>query len=203
MCLSNQVFFFASHVTPDNDRCQNFDRQRNEIRPDQGSLTGGNDERMSFSWIFRLPDGFQPSNSFTHIFQLKAVGGNDTQPLITFTPRLGSPNIMEIIYINSAHTTTRLQTANLAPFLNTWIKARVYVTYGVAAVGRFSCTLSLHNGGTTLMSYSGNIQMWRSGANYYRGKWGIYRSLANSAQLRDEIVRFDNICIAKNDPECT
>lgn len=191
-----------SHVNPDNDRCRNFDRQRNEIRPDEGDLTGGNNERMSFSWIFRLPEGFQPSNSFTHIFQLKAVGGNDTQPLFTFTPRRGTPNIMEAIYINSAHTTTRLQTADLTPFINTWIKARVYVTYGVAAVGRFSFTLSVNNG-RTLMSYSGNIQMWRSDARYYRGKWGIYRSLNNSAQLRDETVRFDNICIAKGDPECT
>lgn len=54
------------------------------------------------------------------------------------------------------------------------------------------------------MEYSNsNLQMWRSGATYYRGKWGIYRSLNNLDQLRDEIVRFDNICIAKGQPECT
>lgn len=142
---------------------------------------------MSFSWVFKLPAGFQPSDSFTHIFQLKAVGGSDIQPIITFTPRRGSPNIMEIIYINSAEKTTRLQTAYLAPFLNTWIKAKVNVTFGLGTVGRFSCTLSINNG-RQLMSYSGNIQMWRSGANYYRGKWGIYRSLANKGQLRDEML---------------
>jgi hypothetical protein len=40
-------------------------------------LTGGNGDKMSFSWVFKLPDGFQPSDSFTHVFQIKAVGGKN------------------------------------------------------------------------------------------------------------------------------
>src|SRR3954451_5262313 len=30
--LGKNVFIFHIHVTPDNDRCTNFDRQRNEIK---------------------------------------------------------------------------------------------------------------------------------------------------------------------------
>jgi hypothetical protein len=111
---------------------------------------------------------------------------------------------MELIYINSAGTTTKPQIVNLAPFLGKWIKAKVYVTYGVLAEGTFSCTLSDNTTGAVLLTYTNNsMQMWRSGATYYRGKWGIYRSLNNQAQLRDETVRFDNICIGKGEPQCT
>src|SRR5882724_2140985 len=35
--LGKPVFVFNIHVTPDNDRCTNFDRQRLEIKTDGGS----------------------------------------------------------------------------------------------------------------------------------------------------------------------
>ena len=35
-----------------------------------------------------------------------------------------------------------------------------------------------------------------------RPKWGIYRSLDNAQQLRDEQVRFNNFCIAKGADDC-
>lgn len=36
--LNTYVFDFSIHVTPDNDRCINFDRQRNEIKTNSNSL---------------------------------------------------------------------------------------------------------------------------------------------------------------------
>lgn len=54
-----------------------------------------------------------------------------------------------------------------------------------------------------LMSYTNNnIEMWRAGNEFLRPKWGIYRSLNNRVNLRDEFVYFNNICLAKNDPMC-
>jgi hypothetical protein len=44
--------------------------------------------------------------------------------------------------------------------------------------------------------------MWRVGTTIVRPKWGIYRSLANAQQLRDEQVRFDNFCLAKGTDDC-
>jgi hypothetical protein len=204
--LNKQVFFFHAHRDTDNDRCQNFDRQRTEIRPDQGALTAANGETMSFSWNFKLDAGFQPSTSFTHIFQLKAVSGDDGMPLITFTPRYNSGgNQMEVIHVNSAGTTTKVRTVPLAPFLGVWVKVVTSVTYGTAGNGHYSVNMSTLNGGQNLLSYTSgaNFQMWRSGATYYRPKWGIYRSLENKQQLRDEIVRFDNFCLAKGSAKCT
>jgi hypothetical protein len=39
--------------------------------------------------------------------------------------------------------------------------------------------------------------MWRSGTTFIRPKWGIYRSLNNQSQLRDELVRFDDFSLDK------
>lgn len=158
---------------------------------------------MSHSWIFKIPVGFQPSDSFTHLHQIKAVGGKDTEPIITFTARLQTAgNTLELIYINSAVKTTKLEVVSLAPFINTWIKVKESVTYGEQ--GKYSVAVSVFSTGAAIMNYSNStMEMWRSGAGYYRGKWGIYRSLHNRDQLRDEVVQFDNICIAKGQPECT
>jgi len=201
--LNRQVFFFHSHVNQDNDRCQTFDRQRNEVRPDQGGLTAGNGDTVSFSWIFKLDAGFQPSTAFTHIHQLKAQGGDDSMPLITFTPRyVASGSLMELIHVSSGGVTTKVRTAPLGPFLGQWVKVVETARYGSG--GSYSVEMRLNSNGQSLLSYSnGNIDMARSGVNYYRPKWGIYRSLNDRARLRDEIVRFNDICLAKGSARCT
>lgn len=84
---------FLSHVDIDNDRCRVFDRVRTEIKsyaPSPDHLKGFYGETVSYSWDFRLDSLFQPATSFTHLFQVKAVGGEDNQPFITITPRLTS-----------------------------------------------------------------------------------------------------------------
>lgn len=76
--LNANVFRFYLHTTPDNDRCTNFDRQRNEIKAyDQSpdNLLGIEDEIVVYKWKFKLNDGFQSSPNFTHLHQLKSVGG--------------------------------------------------------------------------------------------------------------------------------
>jgi hypothetical protein len=113
--LNQYVFEFYIHVTPDNDRCIAFDRQRVEIKtydasPD--SLKGVTGETVTYKWKFKLPVGFQPSTSFTHIHQIKAVGGNDGDPLFTLTPRKGSPNKLELIHDN----TTKVAMVDLSLF---------------------------------------------------------------------------------------
>ncbi|MEL6844650.1 MAG: fibronectin type III, partial [Bacteroidota bacterium] len=68
--LNKYVFLFHLHKTPDNDRCINFDRQRNEIKtydksPD--SLLGVIGEVVEYRWKFKLDANFQPSGSFSHL----------------------------------------------------------------------------------------------------------------------------------------
>jgi hypothetical protein len=202
--LGKSVFVFNIHVTPDNDRCSNFDRQRLEIKTDGGSpayVKGFLNDFVSYRWKFKLPEGFQPSPNFTHIHQIKAYDGDAGAPIITLTPRAGSPNLMQIIATDSNGQGATLLQTELAPFIGTWVEAFEQITY--SHTGTYSIEIKTLDGGKTLLSYrNDNIDMWRTGTTVSRPKWGIYRSLNSQSYLRDEQVRFDRFCIAKGSDVC-
>ena len=205
--LKKNVFEFYIHVTPDNDRCNGLtDRQRNEIKtygPSPENLKASLGETVTYRWKFKLEAGFKPSPSFTHIHQIKAGDGDDGSPLITITPRYGNPDQLEIIHTagSSATTLGKVKTVNLASFKGNWVEVIEKVKYGTN--GTFDITIKNVNDGALLLSYSNtNIDLWRTGTTFCRPKWGIYRSLNNTAYLRDEKVRFADFCIAEGDAVC-
>ena len=191
--LKENVFEFYSHVTPDNDRCINFDRQRIEIKTYESSpdnLKGTTGEMVTYKWKFKLPSGFQPSASFTHIHQIKAVGGTAGDPIFTLTPRKGSVNKLELIHDNK----NVLASVPLAYFENTWVEATEVLTVG--ASGTYSMNIKEVKTGKTILSFSSsNIMTIRPDNDFIRPKWGIYRSLKKSSELRDEAVRFADFAI--------
>lgn len=195
--LGINVFRFFMHTTPDNDRCINFDRQRNEIKSyDQSpdNLLGVEDEIVQYKWKFKLDAGFQVSPNFTHVHQLKSVGGSlESMPMYTITLRKGNPDRLELRYAET-DTQITLQQTDLAPFKGTWLEVAETITYGIS--GTYDLEIKKVDDGTILFNYSNNsIINWRSGADFVRPKWGIYRSLINVADLRDEEVLFANFSI--------
>lgn len=202
--LGKYAFVFSLHVTPDNDRCIGFDRQRNEIKtygPSPEYLKGSYGDTVTFRWRFRLDDGFQASPNFTHIHQIKPGDGDATQPIISLSPRVGSPDRMDVIHINSAGLRATIASTALAPFRGAWVEAYEVITY--ASEGSYAITLTNLADSTTLLSYrTDSIDLWRSGTTFVRPKWGIYRSLNSAGYLRDEDVRFDNFCLAKGGDDC-
>ena len=131
--LGIHVFRFFIHVSPDNDRCINFDRQRNEIKsydksPD--NLLGINGETVVYSWKFKIPAGFQVSPNFTHLHQLKSVGGSlASMPMYTLTARKGNPDRLELRYAETDTQVTLTQTP-LEPFRDTWVEVNERISYG-------------------------------------------------------------------------
>jgi len=195
--LGENVFRFHIHVTPDNDRCINFDRQRNEIKTydkSPNNLKGTPGEIVEYSWLFKLESGFKSSSNFTHIHQLKSVGGSlASMPMYTLTTRKSSPDRLELRYAETDTQVTLAQTP-LLPITGQWIEAIETVQYGTA--GSYSITLKAVSDSTTLFSYTNDsIINWRAGADFVRPKWGVYRSLINSQDLQDEQVRFTNFSI--------
>jgi len=197
--LNNYVFRFHIHTTPDNDRCINFDRQRNEIKtydksPD--SLVAVKDELVEYKWKFKIDKGFQSSSSFTHLHQIKAVGGTeDAMPLITFTARKGSPDQFELRYAE-ALTQVTLKKVELTPFMGEWLEATETILFGEIDVGEYHVSISKVSDGTVLFEYyNESIRMWKTYAEFLRPKWGIYRSLNDQSSLRDEEVLFADIRI--------
>lgn len=197
--LNAFVFRFHIHKTPDNDRGRKFDRQRNEIKAYSKSpkvLLGKEGDSVEFKWKFKLDEKFQPSKSFTHLHQLKAVGGKDEgMPLLTLTARKGNPDKLELRYARESKQIT-LYSIDLSPLKGKWVEVTEVVTY--AESGSYSITIKEVGDGSTLFEYSNDsIDTWKTAADFVRPKWGIYRSLKDSDRLRDEIVLFANFSINK------
>jgi hypothetical protein len=205
--LGKYVFVFHIHVTPDDDRCTNFDRQRNEIKtygPSPAYVKGFYGDTCTYRWKFKLDAGFQPSPNFTHIHQIKAGDGSDSgSPLITITPRFASPERLEIIFTapSGLSGSGTKATANLSSFKGQWIEAYERALY--TTNGTYELTLRRFSDGVVLLSYTNNnLNLWRGDATFNRPKWGIYRSLNSTNYLRDEQVRFADFCIAKGSDSC-
>jgi len=202
--LGKDVFRFHLHLDEDDDRCINFDRQRNEIKtynqsPD--NLLGVLGEEVRYNWKFKLDAGFQSSSKFTHIHQLKSVGASnneDDMPQITFTTRKGTdgnPDQLELRYAEDLTQITWAQT-DLTPFKGVWVEATETVTYGDWGEGTYSLEIKKVSDDSVLFAHTeNNTRMWKTNASFIRPKWGIYRSLENAADLRDEEVLFADFCI--------
>lgn len=195
--LQKNVFRFSIHRDQDDDRCINFDRQRNEIKTyDQSpnNLLAVEGETVVYSWKFKLEAGFQPSSSFTHLHQIKAVGGSEaSMPQITLTARAASPENLELRYAET-NTQVTLATSPLNDFKGVWVEATETITFGES--GSYELSLNRISDNASLFYYlNPNIRMWKTEADFLRPKWGIYRSLNNSSQLRDEEVLFADFSI--------
>lgn len=197
--LNKNVFRFFIHTSPDNDRCINFDRQRNEIKTyDQSpdNLLGIENEKVVYKWKFKLKAGFQSSTNFTHLHQLKSVGGSlASMPMYTLSAKKGSPDKLQLRY---AETDTQINVAeaNLANFIDTWLEVTETIKYGTS--GTYDIEIKKVSDGTVLFTYSNaSIINWRADASFVRPKWGIYRSLINAQDLRDEEVLFADFSITE------
>lgn len=196
--INQYAFEFYAHVTPDNDRCINFDRQRIEIKTyDQSpdSLIGTTGEFITYKWRFKIPVGFQPSSSFSHLHQVKAVGGDDDQPIFTLTARKGNPNKMELIHVVSGTSgSSKVSVVNLSLFEGVWVEATEQLLVGIN--GTYSMNIKRISDGVTILNYTNaNINTIRADNDFIRPKWGIYRSLNTPADLRDESIRFSYFSI--------
>lgn len=200
--LKRPVFLFHIHVNQDDDTCTKFDRQRTEIKVSNQSpanLKGLNGDTVYLTWNFKLDAAFQPSESFSHIHQLKDVGGADGTPILTISPRkgkAGKADDLQIIHVDSKDKKTVIGDTPLAPFKGAWVHVEERIKYG--SDGSYNIKITKVSDGSTLLTVDKkNLDLWRKKAEYVRPKWGIYRGLDRKAQLRDEIVRFDSFCLDK------
>jgi len=197
--LNKNVFRFMAHVMPDNDRCKKQDRQRIEIKtygnsPEQLKATEG--ETVTYRWKFKLAEGFQTSSSFTHVHQIKSVGGPfESMPMFTLTLRNANPDHLELRYTATNDQNT-LAKADLALFKGTWVDVTETITFGDS--GSYAIKITSIESGKLLLDYhQDHLDTWQNGAEFARPKWGIYRSLKHPEALRDETVLFADFSIAE------
>ena len=203
--LGKYVFEFYLHISNSNElqdeSTGDTDRQRVEIKtydasPD--SLKGVLGETIKYKWRFKVPTGFQPSTNFTHIHQIKAVGGDDSNPIFTLTPRYNSGgNKLELDYYDGQTTNvqSKLAEVNLSSFENTWVEATEQIHID-SIHGSYSISINKVSDGTNLLTYSNSdLCTFRSTNTFTRPKWGIYRSILSISYLRDETMRFNSFSV--------
>jgi hypothetical protein len=203
--LKENVFEFYSHInyinadkttTTDNEPVADVDqKQRVEIKTYEGSpdnLKGTLGETITYQWKFKLPKGFQPSSNFTHLHQIKAVGGSQDMPIFTLTAKKGTVNQFNVVHNNE----DIVASMKLSELEGTWVQITEVIKVG--ANGTYSVVIKRIKDGKELLSYSNpDLETIRPDNNFIRPKWGIYRSLKKVVDLREEAVRFADFSIAE------
>ncbi|WP_299258434.1 Ig-like domain-containing protein [uncultured Aquimarina sp.] len=197
--LDKNVFVFHSHIDDDDDRCKNDDRVRIEIKGGPGAssntLRHPRNSTSYYRWKFRLASNYKASNRFCHFFQLKAKGGsNDKPPILTLSAQKDK---FELVHNrkNPNSVYVDLKQEPLSRFKGEWIEGYVKIKHGDN--GTLNVVLKKVSNGQTVFSYSNsNIDLWRSGADYNRPKWGVYRG--KTSGLNDEQVRFADWCVSES-----
>ena len=203
--LNKYVFEFYIHAQIDNDvSTLEPDRQRVEIKtyaPSPDSMKGVQGDLMTFKWMFRLPIGFQPSPNFTHIHQIKAVNGDESEPLFTITPvNLSGNTKLQIRYTADSSTSFKtLTSGDLSTFLGQWMQVTEVVRVDTATNGTYSINITKVGDTVSLLRCSSiDIKTMRASNSFIRPKWGIYRSVLKRSYLRDDSLRLAHISIQKN-----
>lgn len=158
------------------------DRQRNEVK---GMVSGGKilDIGKGSTWRFTysmyIPSTLKATTSFTHIMQMKQPGDGSSPILTLDLRRRGNTSSLELVVFK---TNTVIGSTNLLPLQNKWISVDVAIRYDDAPNG------SVHyivNDGTknVVDAQQGGVDTWL--AVRARPKWGIYRSVNDTADLAD------------------
>ncbi|GAD00761.1 hypothetical protein AALB_0841 [Agarivorans albus MKT 106] len=198
--LYGPYFRFILHRDLDGNKGKYIDRQRNEIKVYGGSahaLKGYQGSHFSYSWKFRVSNDMRVTNKFTHLFQLKAVGGEDSMPIITLTGNTRNGKAGIEVRHSPLRQTRILARENWDLIQGEWLEAKVQAKY--SELGWFSLKLvRLSDGAEIFNVREGQLDMWRgvSEQHFVRPKWGIYRSLVEANKLKPSVhVDFANFSI--------
>ena len=197
------VFIIHRDIDIDRDRTENDDRQRNEIKTydkSEEAVKGYEDETFIYRWKFRINADMEVSTRFSHFFQLKAVGGADSHPILTISgaERSGEDGI-EVRY-SPLQIDTRLQRVDWSLVTGQWLEAYCRVTFAEAGDLRLIVT-RMSDDEVIFDIDERDLDLWRGedASHFVRPKWGIYRSILDWDNLRpdEEIVRFANFSVSE------
>ena len=197
------VFVIHRDIDIDRDRVENDDRQRNEIKTydkSEEAVLGFENETFIYRWKFRINAEMEVSTRFTHLFQLKAVGGPDSHPILTISgaERSGADGI-EVRY-SPLQEDTILQRTDWSMVTGEWLEAYCRVTFAESGDLRLIVT-RMRDDEVIFDIDERGLDLWRGEdpSHFVRPKWGIYRSILDRDNLRpdEETVRFANFSVSE------
>lgn len=199
-----------ARATPGTDRCRDDgafdDRQRVEIKTyseSPESVLGVPGETHLLSWKMRLEDDFTVTDKFSHLHQVKPVGGESAgMPLFTLTavaakeeigtdgePAETSPARLNLRFSPSSVSQVTADQTDLDPLKGRWVQIVAKLHTGL--VGRYEIIIvDAHNpGGEPLLQFETYTwPTWKitDDGDFNRFKWGLYRSIVQGDKLDDE-----------------
>ena len=197
------VFIIHRDIDIDRDRVENDDRQRNEIKTydkSEDAVLGFENETFIYRWKFRINADMEVSTRFSHFFQLKAVGGDDSHPILTISgaERSGSDGI-EVRY-SPLQDDTILQRTDWSMVTGEWLEAYCRVTFAESGDLRLIVT-RMRDDEVIFDIDERGLDLWRGedASHFVRPKWGIYRSILDWDNLRpdEENIRFANFSVSE------
>ncbi|MFC9975142.1 hypothetical protein ACFVH6_30020 [Spirillospora sp. NPDC127200] len=156
------------------------DRQRQEVA---GMRVGGRERRAAegetwrFTWSWYLAGALRATTSFTHVHQQFAVGAG---PVLAISLRRRGGR--DTIELNALHAGVLVGAGELAPLRGRWSTVELEIRY--AAEGRVRWRVADDAGRTVADAARDGLATWHGSADV-APKWGVYRSLKDSARLAD------------------
>ncbi|MEL6544202.1 MAG: dystroglycan-type cadherin-like protein, partial [Myxococcota bacterium] len=203
--LIGEHFVFTIHrdLDIDRDRLEITDRQRNEIKSygsSEDAVKGYEGQTFLYRWKFRINSEMEVSTRFSHFFQLKAVGGDDSQPIITISgaERSGEDGIE--VRFSPQRETVLLAREPWNLVTGEWLEVYCRATFSEDGDFRM-IAVRLSDNQIVFDIDETALDFWRGEGpdDFVRPKWGIYRSILDAENLRpeEENVRFANFRVER------
>jgi hypothetical protein len=173
---------------PLNERDTSDDRQRNEVK---GMRAGGKNliirknETWRLTYSMYIPSTLRATTSFTHIMQTK-MPGTGSPPIYTIDLRQrGRTPKLELVVFK---TRTVVGSTKLAPLQNRWVTVTIDAKYA----DRGSVHFTVRSGRKVVLNAArAGVDTWLG--DRVRPKWGIYRSVDDTAHLRTTYLLITNM----------
>ena len=193
---------FTIYKNDDDSVTKKPDRQRIEMKVFDKSPTSYKatlNTNYVYTWWLKLGQGMVVSDSFFHIFQLKAVGNVPDSPVFTLSLTNKNGLHMRINRNGNDDLNPSTDYLNLLPLksvVGAWIQATVEANFTNSKQNGYVKVLLKSQTGIQLVSQQTSFVTYWSGAQFVRPKWGLYRKISSTFQASDTQL-FQNVQIWK------
>jgi hypothetical protein len=141
-------------------------RQRAEVKGIGPHQRPG--ETFEYATTWRTSTNFYGTGKFCHVFQLKAVNGEDGPPLVTLSILAGASNCCVHYWSGNARGFTNVRAFHWSP--GVWENVRIRIKTSATRDGEILVSVN----GDEFLGVT-NVAVFRPDATEYRPKWGLYR----------------------------
>lgn len=129
-------------------------------------------EIFEYATTWRTSTNFYGSGGFCHVFQLKAIDGDNGAPLVTLSVLAGTSNCCVHYWSGGSRGFTNVRQFHWSP--GVWENVRIRIKPSSDGNGKKEGAVSVSVNGDDFLGVT-NVAVYRPEATSYRPKWGLYR----------------------------